>query len=218
MTTPAAKSAAPAVPAAEAFGLASLATGNGRRAVTREQIVGAVHAMLLDGASFSELSVGRIAERAGVSRATFYLHFSDKRQLLGALAERELTQWRAVAEPLFANPTAGFDELLDVVRALIEMWDQQRAVLAALIELAEYDDVARAAWRGAVESVAAMIAEYSRGREDIDVEDPVMSGRVIAWLAERTCHQILDGASATERESLVHTLAEIVWRARKPND
>jgi AcrR family transcriptional regulator len=202
----------------EAYGLASLATGNGRRAATREQIVGAVHQMLLNGASFSELSVGRIAERAGVSRATFYLHFNDKRQLLGALAERELTEWQAVAEPLFANPAAGFDELLDSVRALTEMWDQQRAVLAALVELAEYDEVGRAAWRGAIDSVAAMITEYTRQRSDVIVDNPELSARVIAWMAERACHQLLDGASPDEREALARALSEIVWRSRKPND
>jgi AcrR family transcriptional regulator len=188
-----------------------------RRGGAREPIIQAVHDLLNEGASFSELSVGRIADRAGVSRATFYLHFADKRALLGALAQRELTQWREVAEPLFANPDAGYDELLRTVEDMFAMWDDQRAVLAALIELAEYDDDARAAWRGVIESVGAMIAQYSLARKDVAVEDAELSGRMIAWMAERVCHQMLASASKSERAALAEALTETIWRARKPN-
>lgn len=188
-----------------------------RRGGAGAQIIEAVLDLLNSGASFSELSVGRIVERAGVSRASFYLHFSDKRALLGELAQRELTQWREVAEPLFADPDAGYDDLLRTVEAMFEMWDDQRAVLAALIELAEYDDDARAAWRGVIESVGAMVAGYSLSRADVDVADVELSGRMIAWMAERVCHQMLAGVNDAERAALAATLTETIWRARKPN-
>lgn len=188
-----------------------------RRGGAGAQIIEAVLDLLNSGASFSELSVGRIVERAGVSRASFYLHFSDKRALLGELAQRELTQWREVAEPLFADPDAGYDDLLRTVEAMFEMWDDQRAVLAALIELAEYDEDARAAWRGVIESVGAMVAGYSLSRADVDVADVELSGRMIAWMAERVCHQMLAGVKDAERAALAATLTETIWRARKPN-
>lgn len=200
------------------FTLPRSTDSDSRRATTRREIVGAVRDLLAGGASYYDLSVNRIAQAAGVSRATFYLHFNDKRQLLAALADQELSEWRALADPLFENPAAGYDELVVTIRELLALWDSHRGVLSALIELAEYDDDARMAWRGAVESVATTIAAYTEQRNDIDVADAQMSGRLMAWMAERACHQILDGASATEREALVETLANVIWRSRKPND
>ncbi len=200
------------------FNLRQPASGGSRRANTRREIVAAARDLLADGASFSEMSVSLIAEQAGISRATFYLHFGDKRELLGDLATQELSEWRAVADPLLDDPTAGHREIERTIRALLDLWDQHRGVLSALIELAEYDEAARAAWRGAVESVAAAIAEYARRRDDVQVADPEMSALAIVWMTERVCHQVLDGATPDERDRLAATLTDVVWRSRKLND
>lgn len=194
------------------------ARGAERRAATRQQIVTAVRDLLGEGAAFAELSVGRIAERAGVSRATFYLHFSDKRELLADLAAQELADWQAVSQTMFDDPGAGRDVIEATIGNMVALWQAHRPVLSALVELAEYDDQARTAWRAAVSAVAASVSEYAAKRDDIDYDDLEMSGMVIAWMAERACHQILDGASPAETARVVKVLTDIIWRSRKPND
>lgn len=189
-----------------------------RRANTRREIVAAVSDLLDQGQAFSEISVSRIAQHAGLSRATFYLHFNDKRDLLGDLASQELSQWRAIADPLFENTSAGREEIESTLRALMNLWDQHRGVLGALIAMAEHDEAARTAWRAAIGAVADSIAEYSRGRSDVDVPDPEMGGLAITWMAERVCHQVLAGATPDERERLLQSVTELIWRSRKPND
>ncbi|MBJ7347989.1 MAG: TetR/AcrR family transcriptional regulator [Thermoleophilaceae bacterium] len=191
--------------------------GAERRAATRQLIVQAVSDLLGDGVGFAELSVARIVERAGVSRATFYLHFSDKRELLAGLAEQELASWQEIAEPLFANPDADRDAVVATIAAMVAMWQEHRPILAALIELAEYDDAAREAWQTVIGAVAAAASHYTENRQDFDIPDPEMANLVVTWMFERSCHKILAGADAVEVDRLVQALAEVLWRSRKPN-
>ena len=51
---------------------------------TRERIAGAVRELLEEGA-FHEATVEQVAERAGVARATLYLHFGSRVGLVDAI-------------------------------------------------------------------------------------------------------------------------------------
>lgn len=53
---------------------------------TRERLLDAAFALLSEE-SLSNLSIERVSERAGLSRRTFFLHFSSKDQLLAELAD-----------------------------------------------------------------------------------------------------------------------------------
>lgn len=67
-------------------------TPPGRRSPGREQLerrlLDATERLMRDGASFTELSVDRLAGAAGISRASFYIYFEDKGHLLRRLASR----------------------------------------------------------------------------------------------------------------------------------
>ncbi len=76
-----------------------------RRAQTRRHVLDATRELLATGEAFATLSIQRIVEKAGVSRATFYLHFRSKRELIAALAQMETSQWRQIAAPFLMNPT-----------------------------------------------------------------------------------------------------------------
>ncbi|MFN3730547.1 MAG: TetR/AcrR family transcriptional regulator [Fimbriimonadaceae bacterium] len=74
---------------------------------------------LLGERAYSEISVGEIAERATVNRATFYAHYTDKQDLTNALLRRELRE--AITSRV--RPDADFNERnLEVFTTVIFEW------------------------------------------------------------------------------------------------
>lgn len=57
-----------------------------RREQMERRLLEATERLMRDGASFTELSVDRLATEAGISRASFYIYFEDKGDLLRRLA------------------------------------------------------------------------------------------------------------------------------------
>src|ERR1700745_1294616 len=66
------------------------ASHSAKSAAQHQQMLDATLALLAEGAPYAELTVQRIAARAGVSRPTFYAHFGDRRELLLELMETAL--------------------------------------------------------------------------------------------------------------------------------
>src|SRR6266576_2895890 len=58
----------------------------GRSEQTRERIMSAVRELLEEG-SFHEIPVEKVAERAGISRATLYQHFRSRLDLVDAICD-----------------------------------------------------------------------------------------------------------------------------------
>jgi AcrR family transcriptional regulator len=72
---------------------------------TRKRLIDAACSILATE-SFSNLSIDKITERAGVARRTFFLHFSSKDELLAAVLQEirplrlaKLDEWSAVHKP-----------------------------------------------------------------------------------------------------------------------
>ena len=57
-----------------------------RREHMESRLLDATERLMGEGASFTELSVDRLAGEAGISRASFYIYFEDKGHLLRRLA------------------------------------------------------------------------------------------------------------------------------------
>ncbi len=198
----------------------TLPTGARRssRDATEQRILSATHDLLQGGASLAGLSIARIVKQAGVSRATFYLHFPDKRALVARLAGQRLSEFGAITDPFLENPQAGRDELAEVVIRLVQNWRAQAGVLAGLIELSEYDQAARDAWHGVVRGIAATIATaLRRFRPDLDSDQCEVLAEVIAWMGERACHQMAGtGTDMDQVDRTAEALTEAVWRIIAP--
>jgi AcrR family transcriptional regulator len=188
------------------------------RDATESKILEATNELLDGGASLAGLSVNRIAEQAGVSRATFYLHFSDKRGLIAKLAETELAEFAQVMDPFLDTPGAGREELATMITALVELWRDHYGVLSSLIELAEYDSDARETWNLILKAVADRIEIAVKARRtELSAEQTKTLAEVIAWTGERTCHQMLS-ANSNKRDvaRISEALTDAVWRTIAP--
>lgn len=189
-------------------------TGRRRREASRAEIIAATRRLLGAGVPVASISVDRIVAEAGVSRATFYVCFTDKHAVIGALAQQALS-WR---EQIHAEVLADVDltraRLDELMHSIVRHWLEDREVLAAIIELAEHDPAMREPWRAAIADIAEQAAEQFRirwrGSRD-GPDDPHAMAMAFTWMLERCCHQlVVDEATA---ETVALAMSEILWRA-----
>src|SRR5689334_5121832 len=111
---------------------------------TQRLVVAAVDLFTEQG--YDATTVAQIAERAGVTKSTFFRHFPDKRELLVAgqeLLSRLLTEGIAGA-PADATPLAAVGAGLERAASAMGPWNRElgprlKAAVAASAELQERD-------------------------------------------------------------------------------
>lgn len=179
---------------------------------TRADLLSAATRLLEGGSTVAALSVDRIVDEAGMSRATFYLHFRDKTELVAALAEDQVAWRDTIGADVLADRAVTRSAIHAMLAEIVDRWIDNRAVLAAIIEVAEYDPAMSDTWRTAMLEVAEVAAAQfrTRWRDDPGQPDPGTLAEVFTWMFERSCHQIL--RDPTRRDDVTDTLAEIIWR------
>jgi TetR/AcrR family transcriptional regulator, ethionamide resistance regulator len=170
----------------------SPAARQARRRALLDRLGDAVEDLLREGDSYADLTVERIATRAGLSRTTFYEHFGDKRELLMSLAERATldlaeaaTGWRA------KGPDLGEAELREVLRLFLHA-NRERPLLGALTEAATYDQEVRAAWLAHQDALIAVIEERLREEQSAGRMAPGpahATACALHWMVQQTCYQ-----------------------------
>jgi AcrR family transcriptional regulator len=187
-----------------------------RREALQARIGEATAELLREGATYADVSVDRIATRAGVSRTTFYDYFSDKRDLLLWLAASlanpqlmEAEEWPATLEDAEA-------ELREVLRRSIRMNREHAAVLGAVTEAAYYDDQIREAWLAHQDYLIERIeqrleAERAAGRmpEGVPVRG---TARALLWMTQQTTYQELVLRDELEEDEAVEALTKLWLR------
>lgn len=193
-------------------------TGRRRRQATTNDVLDATRRLLAAGTPVANLSVDRIVSEAGIARATFYLHFADKQALIARLAQDEIA-WReqigaeALADPDL--PRAGLDAML---LEIVSRWYADRAVLSAIIELAEYDEHIHQIWISAMREVATKAATQFHARwtaANESAADPDTIAEIFTWMFERCCHQMV--ATRADIDRVAGSMAEIIWRVLNYN-
>lgn len=189
--------------------------GRRRREATRAALLAATRALLERGEALADRSVGTICKEAGVSRATFYLHYDDKRALIADLAAVELAEWSGILEPVVGDLTADRPAMRAAVGELTAMWLRHQAVLAGIVELAAYDEQAEAAWRAQLESIADVVEDYLRRRDPDDARDLRTLARALVWAAERVLHKLAT-RPGEDPEQVAEALTELAWSVIAP--
>ena len=92
------------------------ATGAVEKEARRQQILASA-GELLQGWSYGDISMERIAERAGIAKGTLYLYFRTKEELFLRLFEQQLGTWYAEIEAL-AREDAGTVQIPAAARAI----------------------------------------------------------------------------------------------------
>lgn len=193
-----------------------------RRAAIARGLLPVMERMLEDE-TFTEISIERLVARARdedegrVSRSSFYNHFEDKGDLLvlmvgdvlAALLETARGWWELGPEP-------DQDKLLDALRLISDMYHPHRKILGAVVEASSYDTRVAGAWTGMMSLAADRVREHiiegqRLGYVNSDI-DPDHDPAWITWMIERGLQQLVAVATPAQREQLLISLRDIVWR------
>jgi AcrR family transcriptional regulator len=194
-----------------------------RSAATEAQLLAAVERLLDAGERYTAISVQRIIDEAGVSRATFYAHFRGKSDLLARLSGRlreSLLELARQWDPGAGEDGAGryarfFEEVIAIQRA-------HRSLITAVREVAAYDpevaDFYGAALEGFDEHVAGTLrAEQDAGSTPRDL-DATAASRVIVWGGAQAIAHHIDVDDGSGDASFARELGSIWWHGayRRP--
>jgi len=188
-------------------------SGARRRQATQAEIVDATRRLILAGESLTAVSMDRIAKEADVSRATVYLHFQDKTDIMARLAEEIVEQRFALGAEALADPHIGRAVLDRIIADMVDRWVTDAPLLDAIIEFAEQDEKMREIWVAAIHEVGALGAQLMRerwGDGPSAHQDPGTIGQVLAWMFERSTHQLT--REPERRAEVTEAIAEVVWR------
>ena len=181
----------------------------------------AVEELLAEGEAFTSLGVGQIADRAGVARSSFYLHFSDKNDLLIRVAESATNPLLGIAEDWIVDTDAGFDTLRPRIREMVAENRKHAPLFAALAEVAAYDPEVAEFWRERMQGYIDLLkrrlqADKRAGLLPKDV-DCAVTASYIVWGTERVVSLgvALDPTGAGDRR-IADGVADSIWALMRP--
>ncbi|MDX3214071.1 TetR/AcrR family transcriptional regulator [Streptomyces sp. ME02-6991-2B] len=187
-----------------------------RSAATQAQVMSTLERLLDSGEAFSDISVQRLLEEAGVSRATFYAHFQSKSDVLVRLTDglREsllslARQWDPAAGEDGADRFARFFE--DVIR----IHRAHQGVITAVREAASYDSTASDFYSANLEgfeetALRTILSEQAAGSTTADV-DAVSASRIIAWGGAQAIAHHIQVDDGSRDAVFARELAQIWW-------
>lgn len=187
-----------------------------RSAATRAQVMAALERLLDSGRAYSDISVQEVLTEAGVSRASFYAHFTGKSDVLVRLTDDLRETLLALARQW--DPAAGEDGADRFARFFQEVLGIHRAhqgVITAVREAASYEsavgDFYTANLEGFEETVArTLLSEQAAGSTAADV-DTACASRIISWGGAQAIARHIQTDDGGGDTAFAHELARIWW-------
>lgn len=189
-----------------------------RRGEIERRLLDATERLMGEGASFTELSVDRLATEAEMSRASFYIYFEDKGHLLRQLAGQVFGDLAAGAEHWWSMAWRHDPgDVRAAMAAIIASYRRHQPLLIALSEMAGYDPLVAATYRQLLTGIsdrATQVIEDGQADGSIRRGLPAATtASALTWMVERTCQQNLPTRDADYDTELAIALTEIIWGA-----
>ena len=157
--------------------------------------------------------VDDVVRIAGVSHGTFYLYFSSKEDLFGAMAERCASDITALAEGLVAVPSSGVDPaaLRDFLSQFLGLYRTHGVVIRAWAERHVDDRALMELGRGSFASMTASFEGWIAAARP----DDASATRAAAMLAlvERFTYVVTSRDLGWSDDEIVDNLARLISRA-----
>ena len=187
-----------------------------RRQAVETSLLEATEALLEEGVPFSELSVERIARRAGISRTAFYFYFSDKRELLVRLTEDVNALILEQANLWWEREGDPADRVRHALENSLAIHREHALLLRAVAQAATYDESVAGHHRHLVSRVADVTRrhverENAAGRTRC--ADPRATALALTLMTEAAFHQLDEAPGEPGDEGLVEALTAIWVRS-----
>jgi len=189
-----------------------------RRDEVRDRLLNVVDELFAGGETYSSLTVERIMAAADLSRATFYVYFNGKSDLLRNWSRRVVEQTSQAARWWWElGPEATREQLRDVLARIVELYRPHAVALAAVHDAAMHDETTSDALTAVVEDHAASLSGYiARGQRGGWIARDLLPDETAAWLTwmgERGLQQMAGpSAGDADIDRLVGSYADVVWR------
>jgi AcrR family transcriptional regulator len=186
-----------------------------RRDALERRLLEAAEQLVNEGASFTELSVERLASRAGISRSTFYVHVQDKselvlrlmRSVIAEVQEASSTWWTTADQAQRADLRASLEAIVDVYR-------RHSAAFAIIVETSTYDSAVSAELGTLMQTVIDGTREAIERGQTAGTMRPVApteTAAVLTWMVERAGYQLVRKANPTNTPTIINVLTDIIW-------
>ncbi len=183
---------------------------------------GAREVFMADG--FEGASVDMIAKRAGVSKATLYSYFPDKRLLFVEVASCECRRQAAQSVGTLDFSRSPREVLARAGAALMDFMLSETGQQVFRMSVAECDrfpEIGRAFWEngpGMFEKLLCRYFECSIARGELRIDDPTLAAHQFAELCKaevfpRLCLRIQPDFTEAERRRILDGAVE-TWLAR----
>jgi AcrR family transcriptional regulator len=171
---------------------------------------------LLRSHSLSELNVGHIIEAAGVSRTTFYVHFSSKQAVIAECLRRVLDQVMVAVAPFHAQPDGAEAAIRTSIAQWVAVAEVHGALLRAVCEEWPHDEELRELWFAMLGAVSSGTARVIRSARESGQAPDGAEARALAaclmWGYERVLHVALvgDAESLPDPDAIVEPLVQMM--------
>ena len=182
-----------------------------------ERLQLALERLLTRGQTITAIAVDALAREAGIARATFYLHFRDKGELVARLFARVEDEVVGAGGLWFVHAEdARFEDLRAAMARFFDAYMKHHAILAAAAETAPYDSQVAALHKRMLErfvgeSKQAVHRIAASGRAHAAL--PSMVADVLSWSVNHTYVQYGKGLHEAEREAFIDSWTHVVWHS-----
>jgi len=180
---------------------------------TRQRLLDAAKKVFRER-SYPETRVDDITREAGTSHGAFYLYFSNKAEVLEALAIETAERMYTLADELegIERGEAGFDQLKSWMEHFIDNYEENSPVVVAWMSARPQDARFDRLGREVLAKFAGRISHTIRATESDGERHPVNAGvAAVALVAmlERFCYYWLVRGGGFARDDVVDTMAAI---------
>jgi AcrR family transcriptional regulator len=180
---------------------------------TRQKLLDAAKKVFKDR-SYPETRVDDITQEAGTSHGAFYLYFSNKAEVLEALAIGTAERMYVLAEQLegIEPGEAGYEQLRRWMESFIDNYEENSPVVVAWMSARPQDERFDKLGREVLAKFAGRIAQairHSAGRNDGHAMHPGIAAVSLVAMLERFCYYWLVRGGEFKRADVTATLASI---------
>lgn len=175
-------------------------------------ILEAAHDLLAEK-GYHEASLEEIAARVGISKATVYLHFASKEDLVAALIERQIIEFMALIDQVAAEQTSVRARLEQILTRTYSGLGGKRAQVLLELDhsigltrsLIEKRAELKARTTQATARITALFEQGQRSGElDPSLPTPIMVATFVGLLSLRGYEQLLSSSQVTPAELVAH--------------